>query len=233
MPRQIVRHTVFAPVSYEEVSLLLRQLDWKKLEKCMGCRRLTKEIRLEVIKYACLMKAWRASPSLTEVRHKIISFGKSAQKLREFIGGSDEPISKRVLKSPKTVEAYFFGSLPRVTARPDPYIELMKKALDTVIAVSSLANSELTASRSGLSYEKWLAAWGALLRDEFRKAGLPHKVRKDTDKMSDDDQNSPFLKFYLEFLIQVGMPWQSTPSALAAALHRVFRVHRAPKKTSS
>ena len=128
-------------------------------------------------------------------------------------------MSKRVMKSPKKVEADVFGSHPRYA---DPYIERMKKALDTVIAVSDAAESELTNSRSGLSYEIWLAAMGYFVRDEFKKAGLPHKVRKDTDKMWADDQNSPFVKFYLELLKQIGMPWPSTASALAAAIHSVF-----------
>jgi hypothetical protein len=88
--------------------------------------------------------------------------------------------------------------------------------------VSDEAKSELTSSRSGLSYERWLAAIGYIIRDEFKKAELPYKVRKDTDKMSDDDQNSPFRKFYLELLKQIGMPWPSTTSALAAAMHSGF-----------
>jgi hypothetical protein len=224
MPRQKVRHPIFDFVGEEEALLLLRQLDWKKLEQCLGRTRLTKDIRTDVVGRAFVIRTWRNSH---EVKQKIIRFKKRAQKLRQFLGKIGEPISKRVMKSPKTVEADVFESPSRFA---DPNIELVKKALDKVIAASDVANSGLTHDRSGLSYEKWLAANGFLIREEFKKARLPYKVRKDTDKMWDDDQNSPFVKFYLELLKQIGMPWPSTTSALAAALHSVFRVGKARKK---
>jgi hypothetical protein len=230
MPRNIVRHTIFDELSIEEAEHLFRQLDWKELEQCLGVGRLPNEVRAKIAALACVMKGWRAWPPLAEVRRKTRSFKQKAQKLREFIGGSSDPIPEQAMKSPKTVEAYFFLSLPSVTARPDPQIELMKKALDTVIAASDVANSQLTASRTGLSLEKWLAAGGYMFRDELKNAELPHKVRKDTDKTLGDNQNSPFVNFYLELLKQIGMPWPSTPTALAAALHKIFRDDEARKK---
>jgi hypothetical protein len=233
MPRKIIRHTILDELSIEEAKHLFLQIDWKELEQCLGGKRLTNEARVKIVALACVIKGWRAWPPLTEVRRKIRSFKTKAQKLREFIGVRSDPVPKRAMRSPKTVEAYFFRSLPSVTARPDPQIELMKKALDTVIAVSDVANSQLTESRTGLSREKWLAAGGDMFRDEFKNAGLPHKVRKDTDKTWGDNQTSPFVKFYLELLKQIGMPWPSTPSALAAALHKVFRDGKASKKTGS
>ena len=230
MPRQKVRHPIFDFVGEEEALLLLGQLDWKKLEQCLGRTPLTKDIRTDVVCRAFVIRTWRNSPPMTEVKQKIIRFKKRAQKLRQFLGKIGEPISERMMESPKTVETDVFESPSRFA---DPNIELVKKALDKVIAASDVANSGLTHDRSGLSYEKWLAANGFLIREEFKKARLPHKVRKDTDKMWDDDQNSPFVKFYLELLKQIGMPWPSTTSALAAALHSVFRAGRARKNNAA
>jgi hypothetical protein len=231
MPRKIVRHPVFDFVSEEEASLLLRQLDWKKLEQCLGRTRLTNEIRVNVVCRAFGIRTWReASPPMTEVRQKIIRFKERAQKLRQFLDELGEPISEPGMKSLKPLQADVFESRSRFA---DPYIERLKKALNTVIAVSDEAESELTSSRSGLSYEKWLAVGGFSFRDEFKNAKLPHKVRKDIDKTWGDNQKSPFVKFYLELLEQIGMPWPSTPAALAAALHKVRRDGKAPKKTGS
>jgi hypothetical protein len=109
MPRQKVRHPVFDFVSREEALKLLQELDWKKLEQCLGTR-LTKEIRANVVSLAFVIRTWRKSPPMTEVRQKIIRLKKRAQKLRQYLGEIGES-----------------GVIESSSRYADPYIERIKK----------------------------------------------------------------------------------------------------------
>ena len=229
MPKRLEKFAIFRPVSDQEAKDIFDRIDWQKLEDALGNIKLSAGARRRILANLCLMNALRDGPPITVLRRKIRLLGKRAHKLRDLMGAEDQ-VPVKVMKSPKSTENYFMR-LPKAASKNDSASapQFLVRALSMLIAATQIAEREVTVARTGMSREKWVCAFGDLIRTDFEELGLPFTVRKDTDKMFEKRQRSPFARFYYELLSQIGSPKPATVDALAQALHRAFRDNKAQK----
>lgn len=225
------RHTVrnpFIPSLLKEAPEALwtataEKLNWEKLEKALG-KKISKQVRSLIIEVAAPVAERgireKDALSLTKLQQKIRTFEKNARKLRKDIWYEEISLPHRVLKTTKAVENKFFRQTKPLVKKGASPVILLAKALDSIIAVCDVVSKELKNPNRGLPDGLWTKLAGHIFQELFEVAGLPHKVRKDSDNIWSHDQNSPFIKFYFELLKQLEIPWTSTPMALATALHR-------------
>lgn len=211
-----------------------KQLNWVKLEAALS-QKLSRDQRIHIASRSLIITDLRLTIQHGKLVKKVSAFKKRASKLKELIGygGALYPeMNRKSIKSIKAVEEQFFEKSPKVRGRPAQYVQLLRKSLDGVIAVVTLLESNPSFKNGGISEGQWLSVHGYFLRQWMEENKLPYKIRKDTDKIHSDNQASPFLKFYVELLKQIGRPWGSSPHALGTAIHREFRVGKSRKNSA-
>jgi hypothetical protein len=221
MPRPIAR------IPYAGKILEPRRLtkqDWLELEDALGQKIPTnalKSISFIVAMMMMLVQRQQNALSVTRARKKLDSFQKKAENLRSSIWYADDPfpemfgpsISANYSKpdqlknlSRKTIEARFFCVKKPMIRDTESILELLAHALDGVIATCDLASREFSKPGQHVNDQYVFTRFAIILRDIFKFYGLPHKLRKDTDKMVDDEQRSPFVRFLDKVRIKLQLP---------------------------
>lgn len=177
--------------------------------------------------------------SVVQTRKKIRSFEKQARRLRKSIwyhetqGGLADFLAAQVSDcDPHKDNLQRFRQSKRNVRqnRSGSVLASLADSLDAVIADCDLAATRLAGSDEHVEDGFIFTGLAIFLRRICKANGLPFKIRKDTDKMSDVKQHSPFIRFIDTLRERLALPRISRD----AMANRILRLeNRLPKRDRS
>ncbi|HEY2841741.1 MAG TPA: hypothetical protein VGJ26_21455 [Pirellulales bacterium] len=223
MPRAIAR--IPFPGAFKTPRQLTVE-DWAVLEAALGHqvpKRARKKIGSVVALLMIRIPVEKKALSVVQTRKKIKSFRNQARRLRESIWYHEalaDFLADNLQLFRQSIKQNCSGSV----------LASLADSLDAVIANCDLAGTRLAEPDQHVEDGFFFTALAIMLRRICKANGLPFKIRKDTDKMSDEGQHSPFIVFMETLRERLALP----PISRAAMANRIFRLEkRLPKRDGS
>lgn len=181
--------------------------------------------------------------SVVQARKKIRSFEERARRLRKSIwyheaqGDLVDFLAAQVSECDQNVDRHIDNlqsfRQPKRNVRQNrigSVLTSLADSLDAVIGNCNLAAARLAEPDEHVEDGFIFTGLAILLRRICKANGLPFKIRKDTDKMSDAKQHSPFIRFIDTLLERLALPRISRD----AMANRILRLEeRLPKRDRS
>jgi hypothetical protein len=207
--------------------LRLNAEDWAVLERKLGAK-VELHQRKSIEHLAVVVKAQhelsQKSVPLSELLKHIKSLRRAALKYGQHIWQISEPEALDGLPLAVVEDRYFRRRSRLATQKRSP-LELLGLAIDGLVATSLSVEKKMRESDQTIRDYDWVILLGAKLRDLFSHIGLPHTVRKDEGNKMKPSGNLPFIDFYMELLVRIGLAQTRSRSALATAISRHRRAN--------
>lgn len=203
----------------------IAETDWNILEKKLGAE-LTPRIRLiadHLVRISILCESEQSDTlSIVKFKRRVRSFKKKAESLRDMIWPHPSKLNSQKW-SIADAEKFFYMRSWKLSDGPTTPLAALKYSLDALVAICGAVEDEYEPDVHGVRDRDHIVRGGWLIRAVFKDHGLPHGIRKDTDKMKlrRSDVGSPFLDFYISLLQLRGYRWPLSSSALASAISRM------------
>jgi hypothetical protein len=208
--------------------------DWAALEAALE-QQVPKRARNKIDSLVALLMmripVEKNALSVVQTRKKLKSFGKQARQLRKSVwyhdtqGGLADFLAAQVAECDQNDDPHkrFQESKRNVRRnRSDSVLASLADTLDAVIVKCDLAAKNLDEPEEHVKDGFVFTCLAILLRRICEANGLPFKIRKDSDKMSDEKQLSPFLRFIDILQKRLALPRMSTD----AMANRILRLEK-------